>query len=417
MARDTWRLIAWTSIARIYWVVANLLTAVITARLLGPSGRGVLVAATSWVTMFSTFGFLSLSQVVIFMAAGRNPEEWLPKVLGGLVRILSIVAVLGIAVAAGLYAYGDGRIFNNIPPFTLLIAFCAFPFLLWIENGYGVLMALGNLRLLNGAQVIGGTIALLLTFLAAGPLHLGVAGAVGAWVVAQAAIVAITFGYVLRRARYLPLRDNVTRELLSGGAKLHMTAIGTYLFTQANILILNHYRSPKETAYFQLAVQIFSGIQIIPMAVSTVAYSLVSKYGPDRAWPQQRKLLLEVLVLTIAVGAATYLIAPWVVPFVFGAPFRPAIPIVRIVVLSVAGSTMSMVMASQWISRGLFIQAALMTLFLGALTVLANYLVVPRFGMYGAAWVTAGTYGFSLLANGAMAIWVNARASNAVVAQ
>src|SRR5207302_2264102 len=142
---------------------------------------------------------------------------------------------------------------------------------------------------------------------------------------------------------------------------------------------------------FQLAVQILLGIQIIPMAVSTVAYSLVSKHGPDGAWPQQRKLLMEVLVLTIAAGAVTYLIAPWVVPFVFGAPFTPAVPIVRIVVLSVAGSTMSMVMSSQWIARGLFLQAALLTLSVGALAVLGNYLFVPRFGMYGAAWVTAGT--------------------------
>jgi O-antigen/teichoic acid export membrane protein len=416
MARDTWRLIAWTSAAKIYWVVANLLTAVITARLLGPSGRGVLVAATSWVTMFGTFGFLSLSQVVIFLAAGRNPEEWLPKVLGGLVRILSIVAVLGIATAAALYAYGDGRIFNNIPPFTLLIAFCAFPFILWIENGNGVLMALGSLHVLNGAQVIGGTMVLLLTFLAAGPLHLGVTGAVGAWVLAQSAIVAITFGYILRQARHVPLRDNSARELLTGGAKLHLNAIGTYLFTQANILILNHYRLPKETAYFQLAVQILAGIQIIPMAVSTVAYSLVSKHGPDGAWPQQRRLLMEVLVLTMAAGSVTYLAAPWFVPFVFGAPFAPAVPIVRIVVLSVAGSAMSMVMASQWISRGLFLQAALLTLLVGGLAVLANYFFVPRYGMYGAAWVTAGTYGLSIVSNGIMAMWVNARASHAVVA-
>lgn len=347
MARDTWRLIAWTSTAKIYWVVANLLTAVITARLLGPSGRGVLVAATSWVTMFGTFGFLSLSQVVIFLAAGRNPEEWLPKVLGGLVRILSVVAVLGLAIAAALYSFGDGRIFNNIPPFTLLIAFCAFPFILWIENGNGVLMALGSLHVLNGAQVIGGTMVLLLTFLAAGPLHLGVPGAVSAWVVAQSTIVAITFGYVYRRARNVPLRDNSARDLLTGGAKLHLNAIGTYLFTQANVLILNHYRLPKETAYFQLAVQILAGIQIIPMAVSTVAYSLVSKHGPDRAWPQQRRLLMEVLGLTIAVGTVTYLAAPWVVPFVFGAPFAPAVPIVRIVVLSVAGSAISKMMGGR----------------------------------------------------------------------
>lgn len=409
MARDSWRLVAWTSAAKIYWVAAMLLTAVITARYLGPGGRGVLVATTSWVTMFSTFGFLSLSQVVIFLATGKQSEAWLPDVLGGLVRILLIMAIAGLAVAGGLYFYDGDRIFNHIPPVTFLIAFCAFPFMLWIENGNGVLMALGKLHVLNIAQVIGGTMMLILTFLAAGPLHLGVAGAVGAWALAQGAIVVITFSYVLRRAGRLPLRNTVAPELLRGGLKLHLNAIGTYLFTQANILILNHYRSSNETAWFQLGVQILSAIQIIPLAVSTVTYSLVSKHGPDGAWPQQRKLLLEVLALTMAAGGVAYFVAPWVVPFVFGKPFAPAVPILRILLLSIAGMTLSIVMASQWISRGLFVQAAGLTLLIGALTVLGNYIAVPRYGMYGAAWVTVGTYAISIIGNGSMALWVNSR--------
>src|SRR4029079_11183493 len=94
---------------------------------------------------------------------------------------------------------------------------------------------------------------------------------------------------------------------------------------------------------------------------------------------------------------------------VFGAPFAPSIPIFRILLLSVVGSTMSIVMASQWIGRGLFVQAAVLTVAVGALTVLANYLVVPRFGMQGAAWVTVGTYSVSIVGNGAMAIWVEMR--------
>ncbi len=409
MARESWRLVAWTSAAKIYWVLATLVTAAITARHLGPAGRGVLVAAIGWVTMFSTFGFLSLSQVVVFLAAGKQPDEWLPRVLGSMAAIVGTVAFLGAVLAAVLYFATGGKLFHHIPAMTLLIAFVAFPFMLWIENGNGVLMALGKLPVLNGAQVAGGTAALLLTYLAVGPLRFGVNGAVGAWAVAQGVIVLISLTYAVRRARTLVVDRAALRDLLGGGAKLHLNAIGTYLFTQANILILNHYRTANETAWFQLAVQIITAIQIIPMAVSTVAYTLVSKHGPDGAWPQQRKLLVESVVLVIALGAIAYFVSPWVVPLIFGRDFMPAIPILRILLLSIPGMALSAVMASQWISRGLFVQAAGITLLTGALTVIGNYMFVPSFGMRGAAWVTVGTWVLSVIGNGAMAMWVQSR--------
>ncbi|HUR80226.1 MAG TPA: oligosaccharide flippase family protein [Thermoanaerobaculia bacterium] len=410
MRRDeSWRLVAWTSAAKIYWVLATLVTAAITARFLGPAGRGVLVAAIGWVTMFSTFGFLSLSQVVVFLAAGKEPDAWLPRVLGSMIAIAVTVALLGSILAAALYFATGGKLFHHIPAMTLLIAFVAFPFMLWIENGNGVLMALGKLPVLNGAQVAGGTAALLLTFLAVGPLRLGINGAVGAWALAQGVIVLISLTYAIRRARTLVIDRAALRDLLGGGAKLHLNAIGTYLFTQANILILNHYRTANETAWFQLAVQIITAIQIIPMAVSTVAYTMVSKHGPDGAWPQQRKLLVEVVVLVIALGVIAYFVSPWVVPFVFGRDFAPAIPILRILLLSIPGIALSSVMASQWISRGLFVQAAGITLMTGALTVLGNYMFVPSFGMRGAAWVTVGTWVLSIIGNGGMILWVQSQ--------
>ena len=409
MARDSWRLVAMTSAAKIYWVLATLVTAAITARYLGPAGRGVLVAVIGWVTMFSTFGFLSLSQVVVFLATGKEAEEWLPGLVGSMTAILGTVAAAGVLLATLLYFGTDGRMFNHIPAVTLLVAFVAFPFMLWIENGNGVLMALGKLHVLNGAQVAGGTAALLFTFLAVGPLGLGVNGAVGAWAAAQGVIVAISLSYVVRRAGGMSIRRTAVQELLTGGAKLHMNAIGTYLFTQANILILNHYRTANETAWFQLAVQIITAIQIIPMAVSTVAYTIVSRHGPDAAWPQQRKLLFEVVALVLVLGAIAYFVAPWVVPLIFGADFAPAVPILRILLLTIPGIALSAVMASQWIARGLFLQAAAITLFTGALTVAGNYVFVPRYGMDGAAWVTVGTWLISIFGNGGMALWVQSR--------
>jgi O-antigen/teichoic acid export membrane protein len=156
-------------------------------------------------------------------------------------------------------------------------------------------------------------------------------------------------------------------------------------------------------------VQLFTGIQIVPTAVSVVAYSLVAREGANEAWPQQRKLLLSVLALMAAVAAIGYFVAPFLLPLVFGERFLPAVPLFRILLIGVVGMTMSLVMASQWIARGLFLQAALLTLAIGCITVVANYFAVPRYGATGAAWVLGGTYTISVLGNGIMALWVEAR--------
>jgi len=415
--RESWGLVAQTSGAKIYWVVATLITSVITARYLGPEGRGVFVAAVGWVTMFATFGHLSLGQVVIHLATTAPSDEWLTRVVGSALAILGTAGLIGYAVVVTGYFATDGGMFHHLTPGVLSVAFAALPFMLWIENGNGILMSIDRLPVMNLAQAAGATATLLLTFAALGVFHLRVRGALAALLIAQALTVAISAGYLVRRTGRLVVARETVRRLLSGGAQLHLNAIGTYLFTQANVLILNHYRSAGETAYYQLAVQLMTGLQIIPLAVSAVAYSLVAKHGPDQAWPKQRRLLVEVLLLVMVIIVIAYFAAPAVVGLIFGRDFLPSVPLLRILLIGAIGMTISIVMASQWIARGLFLQAAMTTLAIGAATVVLNYLVVPRYGMYGAAWVTVGTYVVTMLVNIAMALWVERtwrrRAANA----
>lgn len=403
--RDTWALVAQTSVAKILWVGASLLTSVITARWLGPDGRGVFVAALAWATMFATFGHLSLGQVIIHVAATRK-DDWLPQFVGSTLAILAVVAVTAYALAVGAYALTGGRIFNHLTPGLLALAFCGLPFMLWVENGNGILLSIDRLPVMNAAQVTGAIMTLVLTWVAVALLHLRVHGAVGATAVAQALAFAISAGYLVRRCRGLSVSADAVRWLLRGSVRLHLNTVGTILFTQANVLILNQYRPPAETAQYQIAFQIMSALQIIPAAVSAVAYSLVSKLGPDAAWPRHRRLLIEVVALVTCVVAVAWIVAPTVIPLVFGRGFAPAVPLLRIMLLGGVGMTISSVMASQWIARGLFLQASLITLGVGIATVAANALAVPRYGTSGAAWVTVGTYGTTMLINLGMAVWV-----------
>ena len=404
--RDGWALVAQTSGAKIWWVLATLLTSVVTARYLGPAGRGMFVAAIGWVTMFSILGHLSLGQVIIHIATKSSDETWLPRVLGSVMTVMGAVTLGGWSIAFGLYVATDGEMFQHIPPAVLLLAMAALPLMMWIENGYGMLLAVDRLGVMNLAQAGGATATLLLTILALGPLGLRLEGALVALLAAQAITVGIGLGHLLRRAPFVSATKETIRELLTGGMKLHLNAVGTYLFTHANVLILNHYRPPRETAYYQLAVQLMSGLQIVPIAVSAVAYSLVAKFGPDGAWPRQKRLILEVLLLIVAISVVAWFVAPRAIGLVFGDEFLPTVPLFRLLLIGILGMTLSIVMTSQWIARGLFVQAAAVTVTIGAATVVANLLVVPRYGSLGAAWVTVGTYTATFLVNVIMAVWV-----------
>ena len=63
--RELWMNIAHTGGAKGYGLVVNTVILVITARWLGPEGRGALGATTTWVALFATIGCLSLGQVAI----------------------------------------------------------------------------------------------------------------------------------------------------------------------------------------------------------------------------------------------------------------------------------------------------------------------------------------------------------------
>ena len=91
-------------------------------------------------------------------------------------------------------------------------------------------------------------------------------------------------------------------------------------------------------------------------------------------------------------GAMSAVAAPWIIPLVMGKEFLPAVPVFQVMLLNVFGMTISAIMSNQWIGRGLFAQASLITLTVGVLNFAANCLLVPRYGMYGSVAATIGTY-------------------------
>ncbi|MBD0319471.1 MAG: hypothetical protein ICV87_04005, partial [Gemmatimonadetes bacterium] len=122
-----------------------------------------------------------------------------------------------------------------------------------------------------------------------------------------------------------------------------------------------------------------------------------------------RRLVVQSLGLAFALCAVAYVLAPLGVALVAGPEFAATVPLFRVLLLSVFGSTAAVVMVAQWVSRGLFLTFSLYGLALGVVTVAGLYLLVPRYGLFGAAWLAVVSSVFSLFVNAGMAAWVESR--------
>ena len=108
--------------------------------------------------------------------------------------------------------------------------------------------------------------------------------------------------------------------------------------------------------------------------------------------------------------------APLVMRLVGGREFLPAVPILRLLLLTTVGAAVSHVMASQWIGRGLFLQVSATSIVCGACAVVGSLLLVPRYGAIGAAWSTVGAYALGTVINLGLALVLELRWRRAALA-
>jgi O-antigen/teichoic acid export membrane protein len=304
----------------------------------------------------------------------------------------------------------DGDLYGHIPAYALVLGFAAVPFLVWEQYGSQLLTATGQLSIYNRAQVYGRTVGLVLVVFLVALLDTGVAGALIALLVSQLIVAGAGARHLVHLAGPALALDRATfKDLISGGVQLHMTAIGTFLYTSAAVLIVQTLEGPTDTGLFALAVSLTGMALLVPRGASMVLYAEVARDGPDATWPANRKVLLTLSGVMAIAALVGVLVAPTVIPLVFGEDFEGSVSVFQILVCALVGQTFSLIMAPQWIGRGYFWQASVVNVVLGICNVAACFLLVDAYGMVGAAWALFGVYFISVFGNGALAVWIDRR--------
>ena len=364
-------------------------TAGLTARLLGPSDRGVLAAAVLWSTMiFSALGMPVAQAVVYQWSRVRTPQER-GAVAGAALALAAISATLCIIFSLTVnhwvlrgYMHPEVFLAANVVlfslPFSLVAGAIGAAFL---ASGKGSVF--WGIRVLSGALYFGAVAAV------------GLAGIGSVFWCAFAMVVGPMIATVWATARFRRHFPDVTRwnratfrELTSFSLK----ANGIGLPTQVNLRLAQALMTilVPAAALGQYAVaSTWSGVVLLlGGGLSNVLLARSAAAGADADEAQMTSIFAQFRVVAVAVlflGGSGALASPLVVPLLFGKAFGSAV--LPAALLCIGAAIFTLTLAVHEIARGFGHPGVGIPAEIAALTVSAVFLVLllPPFAGTGAA--------------------------------
>lgn len=376
---------AFMTLASIGQKIISFVYFTIVARAIGVEGTGKYFFALSFTTIFVVFVDMGLTNVLVREAAKAKDRvgEYLRSVLfvklftgvAAYLAAIYIINLMGYPVETKhlVYLSGATMLFDSLH-LTL----------------YGVMRSLGDLRYeaisITGSQFL--TLILGTTFLS---FRLPIIFLILVFTVSSAANVIFISWVLIRKykLRLTPSHEPAIASLfLRMAAPFALAAIFARVYSSIDTILLSRMAGDAAVGWYSIPYKITYAFQFVPLALVAAAYPRFSEY-----YAQNRKRLARVLeqsvkylLLVVApVAVGIYLLARDIILALYTAEYLPSVLPLRILIVSLVFSYLSFPI-------GAFLNACdrqraqtAIVGFVMATNILLNLLLIPRFGVVGAA--------------------------------
>lgn len=299
---------------------AAFVTSMLTARQLGPDGRGALAAYVLVASLSAASSQLGFANAYIYRRRTDPNSAYQAMALAGLIAI---------ALAAPVLAWGIGR-------FTGFVAFNGhLPLLLTMAGATALLLYVNTLSQSEsglGSYNLGrALVPICLLVFAVSVQLLGAPIGFVQYVAVQTGLTLLAIGVLapgilrmIRQAKGTTSPGNL-RGFFDYAAKFHANALVGIVVMNIDKLFLLQKVSPREFGFYALS---FTTTRLLGTVQDSVSTAIFARHaGRDEAALSQsvRRAFRLTFLPMLAVAAGLAAVSGWLIPLIFGAPFRPMV--------------------------------------------------------------------------------------------
>lgn len=304
------------------------------------------------------------------------------------VRVATGLLTFGAALASLRYVgFGAGDTVLSTALFVAAYAVGGITeFVFYLFRGYGRSDLESTLTLLQRSLML--VLALAALTVSPGVLRLATAMLAAAVMGACGALFAArTLTLEARNTGTFPHRSRA-REFIADVAPIGAGILLSALYFRIDVLLLQQWSGEAAVAVYNAVFRLVEALRLFPAAVLAVALPALSR-ADDR-----RPLVVVAVPLTAGAclaAALGWLVAPRLVPLLYGAAFAEGVPVFRVLLFSLPLMALNYALTHQLIGwHGHRAYASICASALGV-NLLLNWRWIPELGMRGAAWSTLAT--------------------------
>ena len=368
-------------------IISAIFVSIYVARYLGPEKFGVLSYALAIVAIFMAVSRLGMESILVRDLA-KFPEQT-KAYMGTAFGIMVIAAIAGLVILSTLVYFFESDAQTKIYIWIIATGLL-FQTLLVVDYGFQAQVKAKFSSIAKSiALAISSSIKIYLVWTQADLQAFAIAYAVDHTIVA---IMLLSMHFSQKQTSFLfGFKKTLIKPLLKSAWPMVLAAVASVLYMRIDQVMIKHMLDAHELGLYAAATKVYEGWIVIPYAISISLMPAIVKLkssSPEQYEINMSRLLALVFWPGVLVAIISTFLGKWIIEITFGPEFINAGHVLAIVMWTAAFAAIGSVTARYLTVEGMEKKIAFRTFVALIINVLLNLVLIPIYGIEGAAIAT-----------------------------
>lgn len=381
-----------TFASKIVIIVFGLIASIVTARILGPEGKGYYSLLMLVPALLIQFGNLGIGTANTYFGGSK-------KYSFSTLASNSVVVAIGLGVAIPSFFLMYYYIFkpsflSELKAEDIIVTCLIIPFSL-ISAYFGAII-LGQMRIkqANLIALSNSVLSSLLTIFVLLFTKAGLMGLIVIWIFNEITIAAVSFIVVRQTQKFkiLSFNPDVFWATLKFGVVGYTGNIIQFFNYRLDMLMIASSMSILYVGYYSIAVSLVETLWYLPASIGMVIFASTPGTNLKVSNKTTPVICRNTLFLTLITSVVLFILSKFLITLLFGQEYLPAVEPLWILLPGVVALSVCKVLCNEITGRGkprINLMASAISL---AVNIPMNAILIPRMGMAGAAIATSVSY-------------------------
>jgi O-antigen/teichoic acid export membrane protein len=371
---------------------------VLVARLLGPSGKGVVVVTGLVLMILGLVGGLGVEAANVYLT-GRRKQPVKHLIANSVVVTLIASPPLVVATLAALPLLAD-TVLQGVRPLYVWMVTLGLPAVLLQKYLYQILWGQQRFRTAIGILVSQAAFDLLLLAILVVGFRLGVLGAIVPLAVRPFTSAALCIWALRQPPRaYLPrMRREAFWPALHYGVRAQIGGLVQFINYRFDLLLVNALLSPAHAGLYSVSVAVSEILWLLPNAIGRVLFPRTAGSDPETANRFTPLVCRQTVLASVVSAIVLAALARFLIPAFYGAEFAESIGPFLVLLPGVVMIALTRIIGNDLMGRGKPQHNSYAAAIAAVVTIVLDIVLIPRMGIIGAALASTIAYGVAALA-------------------